>query len=69
MSALPLAAWMFPAAMTLIFLGMPVSLSLIVIAVGFSIPFFGIDLAGLQLYRFVGSCGSAACRAGWRWPP
>lgn len=55
MSALPLAAWMFPAAMTLIFLGMPVSLSLIVVAVGFSIPFFGIELAGLQLYRFIGS--------------
>ncbi|KZD05340.1 TRAP transporter large permease [Oceanibaculum pacificum] len=55
MSTLPLAVWMFPAALTLIFVGMPVSLSLIVVAIGFSIPFFGIDLAGLQLYRFIGS--------------
>ncbi|MBU0723984.1 MAG: TRAP transporter large permease subunit [Alphaproteobacteria bacterium] len=55
MSTLPLAAWMFPAALTMIFVGMPVSLSLIVVAIGFSIPFFGAELAGLQLYRFIGS--------------
>lgn len=57
MDALPLATWMFPAAFALIFLGVPVAFSLIIVAVGFSIPMFG-HLAGLQLFRFVGSVAS-----------
>lgn len=52
-----LAVWMFPALFLLIFTGIPVSFSLIVIAVLFAIPFFG-DLAGLQLFRFIGGVAS-----------
>jgi len=52
-----LAIWMFPALFALIFMGIPVSFSLIVVAVLFAIPFFG-DLAGLQLFRFIGSVAS-----------
>lgn len=52
-----LAVWMFPALFLLIFMGIPVSFSLIVIAVLFAIPFFG-DLAGLQLFRFIGGVAS-----------
>src|SRR3546814_4070560 len=57
MDSIPVAAWMFPAAFALIFAGIPISLSLIVVAVAFAIPIFG-DLAGLQLYRFVGNVAS-----------
>jgi len=57
MDSLPIAALMFPAAFLLIFAGIPISLSLIVVAVGFAIPIFG-ELAGLQLFRFVGSVAS-----------
>lgn len=52
-----LALWMFPALFLLIFMGIPVSFSLIVIAVLFAIPFFG-ELAGLQLFRFIGGVAS-----------
>jgi tripartite ATP-independent transporter DctM subunit len=54
MEGLPLAVYMFPVAFLLIFAGIPIALSLIVTAVAFSLPFFG-DLAGLQLFRFVGN--------------
>jgi len=54
MDSLPLAAYMFPVAFLLIFAGIPISLSLIVTAVAFALPFFG-DRAGLQLFRFVGN--------------
>src|SRR3546814_20972693 len=57
MDSIPVAAWMFPAAFALIFAGIPISLSLIVVAVAFAIPIFG-DLPGLQLYRFVGNVAS-----------
>ena len=53
----PLAAWMFPALFALIFLGIPVSFSLIIVAVGFALPVVG-ELTGLQLYRFIGSVAS-----------
>jgi tripartite ATP-independent transporter DctM subunit len=54
---LPLAVYMFPFAFLLIFAGIPISLSLIVTAVVFALPFFG-ELAGLQLFRFVGNVAS-----------
>ncbi|RQW78026.1 MAG: TRAP transporter large permease subunit [Methylococcus sp.] len=57
MDSIPLAAYMFPAAFLLIFAGIPISLSLIVTAVAFALPFFG-ELAGLQLFRFVGNVAS-----------
>ncbi|ORE92176.1 TRAP dicarboxylate transporter subunit DctM [Stappia sp. 22II-S9-Z10] len=57
MADLPLAAFMVPALFLLIFLGIPVSFSLIVVSVGFALMAVG-DLAGLQLYRFVGSVAS-----------
>jgi tripartite ATP-independent transporter DctM subunit len=57
MQDLPLAVYMFPFAFLLIFAGIPISLSLIVTAVVFALPFFG-ELAGLQLLRFVGSVAS-----------
>lgn len=57
MDSVPLAVYMFPMAFLLIFAGIPVSLSLIVTAVAFSLPFFG-QLAGLQLFRFVGNVAS-----------
>jgi tripartite ATP-independent transporter DctM subunit len=57
MQDLPLAVYMFPFAFLLIFAGVPISLSLIVTAVVFALPFFG-ELAGLQLLRFVGSVAS-----------
>src|SRR5690606_21935400 len=41
----------------LIFLGVPVAFSLIIVAVGFVLPVFG-ALSGLQLYRFIGSVAS-----------
>ncbi len=57
MLGLPLAVYMFPFAFLLIFAGIPISLSLIVTAVVFALPFFG-ELAGLQLFRFVGNVAS-----------
>jgi tripartite ATP-independent transporter DctM subunit len=57
MQDMPLAVYMFPVAFLLIFAGIPISLSLIVTAVIFALPFFG-ELAGLQLFRFVGSVAS-----------
>lgn len=57
MADLPPATFMVPALFVLIFLGIPVSFSLIVVAVGFAIYAVG-DMAGLQLYRFVGSVAS-----------
>ena len=57
MDSLPLAAWMFPAAFVLIFVGIPISFSLIITAVAFALPIFG-DRAGLQLFRFVGNVAS-----------
>lgn len=57
MAEWPLAAWMFPALFTLVFLGIPVSFSLIIVAVGFAIVAVG-DVAGLQLFRFLGSVAS-----------
>ncbi len=57
MAEVPLAAWMFPALFLLIFLGIPVSFSLIVVSVAFAIPVVG-DLTGLQLFRFLGSVAS-----------
>jgi len=57
MEGLPLAVYMFPVAFLLIFAGVPVAFSLIVTAVVFSLPVFG-ALAGLQLFRFVGSVAS-----------
>lgn len=52
-----LAIWMFPAAFALIFAGIPVAFSLIIVAVIFAFPVFG-SLTGLQLYQFVGSVSS-----------
>lgn len=52
-----LAIWMFPAAFLLIFAGIPVAFSLLIVAVLFAFPFFG-SLTGLQLYQFVGSVSS-----------
>jgi tripartite ATP-independent transporter DctM subunit len=57
MESLPLAVYMFPVAFLLIFAGIPISLSLIVTAVAFALPFFG-ERAGLQLFRFVGNVAS-----------
>ncbi|MBK3745944.1 TRAP transporter large permease subunit [Paraburkholderia aspalathi] len=54
---LPIAVWMIPSLFLLIFLGTPVSLSLIIIAVGFATFAIG-DMAGLQLFRFIGSVAS-----------
>lgn len=48
---------MVPALFLLIFLGIPVSFSLIITAVGLAVLAVG-DVAGLQLYRFVGSVAS-----------
>ncbi|KPQ19944.1 MAG: Tripartite ATP-independent transporter, DctM component, partial [Rhodobacteraceae bacterium HLUCCA24] len=47
-----LAGAMFPVLFVLIFLGMPVAMSLIVTALGFSFLAFG-DMAPTQLYRFI----------------
>mgnify|MGYP000356723579 CR=1 FL=1 len=52
-----LAIWMFPAAFLLIFAGIPVAFSLLIVAVLFALPVFG-SLSGLQLYQFVGSVSS-----------
>lgn len=57
MDTVALAAWMFPVAMGLILLGIPVSLSLIATAAGFATLTFG-DRAGLQLFRFLSSVAS-----------
>ena len=57
MGELQLGVLMFVALFALIFLGIPVSFSLIIVAVGFAIPVVG-DLTGLQLFRFLGSVAS-----------
>jgi tripartite ATP-independent transporter DctM subunit len=57
MDDLPLAAWMLPAAMALILLGIPVSFSLMAVAVAFALPTFG-WLTGIQMFRFLSSVSS-----------
>ncbi|MBM3485538.1 MAG: TRAP transporter large permease subunit [Alphaproteobacteria bacterium] len=46
MAELPIAAWMFPALFLLVFLGIPVSFSLIVTALGFGFAFLGTKVTG-----------------------
>ncbi|MBL8705161.1 MAG: TRAP transporter large permease subunit [Rhodospirillales bacterium] len=48
-----LAAFMFPALFALVFLGVPVSFSLIVIGAGFGLPFFGATLGQQLLGRLL----------------
>lgn len=51
------AMLMLPALIVLVFLGFPVSLSLIVVSFIFALPVFG-DIAGLQLYNFIDQVAS-----------
>lgn len=52
-----LPALMFPALFVLVFLGIPVAFSLIVIAIVFGYAFFG-DMIGIQAFRFLDSVAS-----------